>query len=261
MAMTDPKPRFIWYELMTTNQDAAEAFYRAVVGWKTADAGQPGLRYTILSAEGRGMGGVVELSVEACKAGARPGWFGYVGVPDTDDAAKHIVEAGGSIHKSPENIPNVGRFAVVADPGGAAFMLLTPLPRQDEPAPPDPKTLGLVSWHELYSSIGERAAFDFYAKQFGWETFELMEMGEMGKYRIFGAGGVPMGGMMNKPKEAPVSAWGFYVNVDSIDAAIERIKKAGGQVTMGPSEVPGGQWIVQGLDPQGAAFALVSDKR
>ena len=91
--MTDPKPRFIWYELMTTNQDAAEKFYRAVVGWKTADAGQPDLRYTILSAGDRGMGGVMELSVEACKAGARPGWFGYVGVPDTDDAAKRIVEA------------------------------------------------------------------------------------------------------------------------------------------------------------------------
>src|SRR5262245_44685705 len=180
MAMTELKPHFIWYELMTTDQDAAERFYRDVVGWKTADAGQPGLRYTILSAGDRGMGGVVALPAEACKAGARPGWFGYVGVPDTDGAAKRIVEAGGSIHKSPENIPNVGRFAVVADPGGAAFMLLTPLPRQDEPPPADPKTLGLVSWHELYASNGERAAFEFYQSQFGWETLELMDMGEMG---------------------------------------------------------------------------------
>lgn len=259
--MTDPKPRFIWYELMTTDQDAAEKFYRAVVGWKMADAGQPGMRYTILSAGDRGMGGLMALPAEACEAGARPGWLGYVGVPDADAAAKRIAEAGGAIHRSPENIPNVGRFAVVADPGGAAFMLLTPLPRQDEPPPADPKTLGLVSWHELYSSIGERAAFDFYAGQFGWETFELMDMGPMGKYRIFGAGGVAMGGMMDKPAEAPASAWGFYVNVDGIDSAIERIKKNGGQVLMGPHQVPGDQWIVQALDPQGAAFALVSDKR
>jgi predicted enzyme related to lactoylglutathione lyase len=261
MAMTDPKPAFIWYELMTTDQDAAEAFYRAVVGWRTADSGQPGMRYTILSAGDRGMGGVMALPAEACQAGARPGWLGYVAVPDTDGAAKRIGEAGGAIHRSPENIPNVGRFAVVADPGGAVFQLLTPLPRQDAPPPADPKTLGLVSWHELYSSIGQEAAFRFYQDQFGWETLDLMDMGEMGKYRIFGAGGVPMGGMMDKPREAPASAWGFYVNVDSIDAAIQRIKKNGGQVTMGPSEVPGGQWIVQGLDPQGASFALVSDQR
>jgi predicted enzyme related to lactoylglutathione lyase len=72
---------------------------------------------------------------------------------------------------------------------------------------------------------------------------------------------VPFGGMMDKPAEAPISAWAFYVNVDGIDAATERIKANGGQVLMGPHEVPGGSWIVQALDPQGANFALVSPKR
>jgi predicted enzyme related to lactoylglutathione lyase len=262
--MTDPKPGFVWYELMTTDQQAAEKFYTAVVGWKMADAGQPHMRYTILSAGDRAMGGLMALPREACDAGARPGWLGYVGVSDTDDAAKRIVEAGGSIHRAPENIPNVGRFAVVADPGGAVFQLLTPLPGQAAPPPAEPTAPGLVSWHELYSSIGQEKAFAFYAKQFGWETLDLMDMGPMGKYRIFGTGGVPLGGMMDKPAEAPASpasAWNYYVNVDGIDAAIERIKKSGGQLTMGPHEVPGGSWIVQAIDPQGALFALVSTRR
>jgi predicted enzyme related to lactoylglutathione lyase len=259
--MADEKPRFIWYELMTSDQEAAEAFYRAVVGWKMVDAGQPRMRYTILSAGDRGMGGLLALPTEACEAGARPGWLGYVGVPDTDGAAKRIVEAGGAIHRHPADIPNVGRFAVVADPGGAVFMLLTPLPREDAPPPAERTTPGLVSWHELYTSIGQEAAFRFYSGQFGWETAELMDMGPMGKYRIFGAGGVPMGGMMDKPENAPVSAWAFYVNVDGIDAAVHRIETHGGKVLMGPSEVPGGSWIVQALDPQGAAFALVSATR
>ena len=259
--MTDPKPRFIWYELMTNDQDAAEAFYGAVVGWKMADAGQPGMRYTILSAGDRGMGGLMALPAEACKAGARPGWLGYVGVPDTDGAAKRIVESGGAIHRGPDNIPNVGRFAVVADPGGAVFQLLTPLPREDAPPAAEPATPGLVSWHELYAGNGQEAAFGFYASQFGWETSELMDMGPMGKYRIFGADGVPMGGMMDKPEDVPVSAWAFYVNVDGLDAAVKRIEANGGQVLMGPHEVPGGSWIVQAVDPQGAAFALVSTAR
>jgi predicted enzyme related to lactoylglutathione lyase len=56
----------------------------------------------------------------------------------------------------------------------------------------------------------------------------------------------------------PVPVWGFYFNVDSINAAIERIKSGGGTVVNGPHQVPGGQWIVQGVDPQGANFALVS---
>jgi uncharacterized protein len=67
--------------------------------------------------------------------------------------------------------------------------------------------------------------------------------------------------MMNKPDNIPASTWGFYVNVESIDAAIERVKAGGGQVTNGPHEVPGGSWIVQAIDPQGAAFALVSSQR
>jgi predicted enzyme related to lactoylglutathione lyase len=259
--MSDPRPRFIWYELMTSDPPAAEAFYRAVVGWNMADAGQPDMRYTVLSAGDRGMGGIAALPAEACAAGARPGWLGYVGVPDTDGAAKRIAEAGGAILRAPENIPNVGRFAVVADPGGAAFLLLTPLPREDAPPPAEPTAPGLVSWHELYAGNGQEAGFRFYAGQFGWETLELMDMGATGKYRIFGAGGVPMGGMMDKPADTPASAWAFYVNVDGIDAAIARIQRSGGQVLMGPHEVPGGSWIVQALDPQGANFALVSTTR
>jgi predicted enzyme related to lactoylglutathione lyase len=259
--MADSKPRFIWYELATSDPDAAEAFYRAVVGWKTADAGQPGVRYTILSAGDRGVGGVVALPAEAAAAGGRPGWLGYVGVPDTDAAAKGIVEAGGAIRHGPESIPNVGRFAVVADPGGAVFMLLTPLPREDAPPPPAPNTPGLVGWHELYSSIGEETAFRFYSGRFGWETAELMDMGPMGKYRILGIDGVPMGAMLDKPANVPASAWGFYFNVAGIDAAVGRIEASGGQVLMGPHEVPGGSWIVQAVDPQGAAFALVSTSR
>lgn len=259
--MADSKPRFIWYELMTSDPDAAEAFYRAVVGWNTADAGQPGMRYTILSAGERGMGGLTAIPEDAAAAGARPGWLGYIAVPDTDAAAKRIGEAGGRVHRAPADIPDVGRFAVVADPGGAMFMLLTPLPRADAPPPAEPNTPGLVSWHELYAGIGQEAAFQFYASQFGWETAELMEMGPMGKYRIFTADGEALGGMMDKPGDMPASAWAFYVNVDGIDAAADRIRANGGQVTLEPSEVPGGRWIVQAVDPQGAAFALVSARR
>jgi predicted enzyme related to lactoylglutathione lyase len=252
---------FIWYELMTTDQPAAEVFYRAVVGWEMADAGQSGVRYTIVSAGKRGVGGLTALPAEARAAGARPGWAGYIAVADTDAAAQRIAASGGRIHRRPEDIPGVGRFAVVADPGGATFMLLTPLPREQGPPPIELGSPGFIGWHELYAGNGQEAAFAFYTSHFGWQTIDLMDMGAMGKYRIFGADGVPFGGMMDKPAEAPESAWAFYVNVDGIDAAVERIKANRGQVLMGPHEVPGGSWIVQALDPQGASFALVSPKR
>jgi predicted enzyme related to lactoylglutathione lyase len=88
-----------------------------------------------------------------------------------------------------------------------------------------------------------------------------MDMGAMGTYQLFAAGGQPIGGMMTKPPSIPIPMWLYYFNVPELDAAVTRIKDGGGQVINGPVEVPGGSWIVQGLDPQGAMFALVAPRR
>lgn len=254
---------FIWYELMTSDQDAAIAFYTHVVGWNAADQTMAAIdfRYTLLSTEERPVAGLMALTADTCAGGAQPGWVGVIGVPDTDEAARRVVEAGGAVHMGPDDIPNVGRFAFVSDPGGAVFELMTPLPPEQAPTPVPRTTIGHVGWHELYSSMGQVAAFAFYSGQFGWETMEEMDMGAMGKYRIFGNDGAAVGAMMDKPANVPVSAWGFYFNVDGIEDAIKRIDANGGQVLMGPHEVPDGSWIVQARDPQGAHFALVSQVR
>jgi len=255
---------FIWYELMTSDQDAAIDFYKTVVGWDAADQTMADLgdfRYTLLSTGGRDVAGLMQLNDEMKAAGASPGWLGVIGVADTDEAAKAIEAAGGAILRAPDDIPNVGRFAIVADPGGAAFELLTPIPPEKEPAPLAPETPGTIGWHELYAGNGETAAFAFYSGQFGWKSDTEMDMGPMGKYRIFSKDGVQLGGMMDKPADMPVSAWGFYIIVDGLDAAVERLKAIGGTVTIEPHEVPGGSWIVQATDPQGANFALLSLKR
>src|SRR5688572_32257809 len=252
--------RFIWYELMTTDQDAAIAFYEKVVGWKATDqqmSDSHGARYMILNAGDRGVGGILQLNQAMLDGGARPGWLGYIHVSDTDVAAKSIAQAGGAVHLGPQDIPDVGRFAMVADPGEAAFYIMTPTPRDDAPPPAEPMTPGHVGWHELYAGNGEKAAFDFYSGQFGWEQMDEMDMGPMGKYRIFGLDGIQLGGIMDKPKDMPASSWTYYFVVGDIDAAVERVNAAGGTVREGPMEVPGSAWIIQGTDPQGASFALV----
>lgn len=258
--MTDQHGSFIWCELMTTDMDAAEAFYKAVVGWTAADSGHPDMPYTVVSASGRGVGGIMMLPDGARQAGLGPGWIGYIGVADVDAAAARVKDARGTIHKPPTDIPDVGRFAIVADPGGAMFALMTPS-SDEKPAPAAPDTPGLVGWHELYAADGEAAAFAFYSGQFGWTQADTMDMGPMGIYRIFADNGVPIGGMMNKPADMPAGAWQYYFNVDGIDAAAERVTSNGGQVLMGPHEVPGGSWIIQAKDPQGAMFALVAPRR
>ena len=267
-AETEARPgmgNFIWYELVTSDPDAAIDFYKTVVGWTAADfphgPEMGDFRYTILSAGDRGVAGLMELTDEMRAKGGQPGWLGVIGVADADAATRQVAEAGGTVHKEPADIPTVGRFSVVADPGGAVFELLAPLPMEKEEPLLERTATGNVGWHELYSSAGEKASFDFYSGQFGWRTDTEMDMGAMGKYRIFSKDGVQLGGMMDKPENVPTSAWTFYFNVDAIDAAVERVKANGGEVVMGPMEVPGGSWIIQGKDPQGAHFALVAPKR
>jgi predicted enzyme related to lactoylglutathione lyase len=255
---TSPSP-FIWYELMTTDTGAAEAFYRSVVGWQAKDAGMPGVAYTLLSAGDVQVGGLMALPPEALAAGGRPGWIGYLGVDDADACAARIRAAGGAVHRAPEDIPGIGRFAVVADPHGAAFIVMQPFD-DAQPAQPAGGKPGHVGWHELHAGDLD-SAWAFYAGQFGWTREEAIDMGPMGIYQLFSTGGPAVGGMMTKTPEMPAPMWLYYFNVDGVDAAVARVTQGGGQVLFGPQQVPGGSWIVQCADPQGGMFALVGSQR
>jgi uncharacterized protein len=183
----------------------------------------------------------------------------YIAVDDVDGMAAAIEKEGGKIHKGPIDVPRIIRFAVVSDPQGAGFLIARGL--RDQPMPEIAVgTPGTVGWHELYA-VEWQAAFAFYEKLFGWTKADAIDMGPMGTYQLFSTGGPPVGGMMTKPAAVPVPYWGVYFNVESIDAAILRVQAGGGKVINGPMEVPGGQWIVQCFDPQGAYFALVAPKR
>jgi uncharacterized protein len=247
--------RFVWYELMTTDGAAAAKFYGDVVGWNVQKSPMPDMDYTLFKAGATQVAGAFTLSKEALGGGARPAWVGYIGVENVDKSAAQLRAAGGAVYRGPDTIPNVGRFAMVADPQGAAFALFNPA-RPDEVSPADPAARGHTGWHELMAGDGA-AAFAFYQKMFGWTKGDAMDMGPAGKYQMFAAGGNAIGGMMTKPQQMPTPAWIYYFNVAGIDAASSKVKSGGGQIVNGPNEVPGGQWVIQGIDPQGAHFALV----
>lgn len=247
---------FVWYELMTSDAAAATRFYEQVIGWRSEVSTSTGMEYTLLNVGQTQVAGLMTLPEEACKAGARPGWLGYVAVDDVDAACAKVKTLGGAVHKAPEDIPGIGRFAIAADPQGAVICLFS---SGDEEFVSPPNEPGHPGWRELYA-LDHKAAFEFYAAMFGWTKGEAIDMGPMGVYQLFDYVGLTRGGMMNKPPEMPVPAWCYYFNTENIDAAVGRIQKAGGQVVNGPMEVPGGMWIVQALDPQGAMFALVGPR-
>ncbi len=253
--------RFVWYDLLTTDLPAAMKFYGDVVGLTHADAGMPGPAYNIVSAGGIGVGGALGLTDEMRQMGMRPCWLGHIGTDSLDADVVKVAALGGTVHRPPTDIPGVGRFAVVADPQGAGFHIFEPgpdrPPAQDIPA----GTPGKIGWRELLTTDWEKA-WDFYEAMFGWKKNEAYDMGPMGKYQLWRAYGEnPDGGMFNKPPEIPVAFWQYYFVVHGADAAAERIKAGGGEVLMGPHEVPGGGWIVQARDPQGASFAVLSGER
>ena len=252
--------KFIWYDVMTTDVPAAKAFYTKVVGWEASDSDTAGQDYVHFAANGVPMGGLMELQADAKARGVPPCWNGYIGVSDVDDCVTRIKAAGGSVLREAQDIPGVGRFAVVADPGGAAFIVMRGFSEQPMPEIP-PTAPGHVGWRELQAHDLQKA-FDFYATVFGWTKSDAMDMGPMVVYQMFKTGGEwAVGGMMTRMPDIQWPYWLYYFNVDAIDAAVTRITENGGRIVHGPSEVPGPMFIVQALDPQGALFALVAPKR
>ncbi|MDP9096048.1 MAG: VOC family protein [Pseudomonadota bacterium] len=254
--MTHSVSTFAWYDLATTDPDAAATFYDAVVNW-TAEA-VPNMPYTLFKTVGAiRTAGLMALPAHLREAGVPPHWTGYIGVDDVDAMVARVLEAGGSLKYGPSDVPGVGRFAVVADPGGAVFQLFHWL--EAEAGDAGMMALGRVGWHELRAADPD-SAFGFYAGLFGWTRGRAIDMGPMGTYQLFDYGGTDRGGIMTTPPGVRPH-WLFYFVVEAIDAAIVRIETAGGTVLQGPNEVPGGAWVVTARDPQGAPFALVAPGR
>ena len=254
-----PEPgRFIWYELMTTDIAAAAEFYGDVVGWSMRSTGTPGVDYRQWSIAGETIGGAMTIPPDAAGHGMRPVWLGYLNVADVDACVGQVVADGGASHKPGWDVPGVGRMAMVSDPQGASFYVMAPIGAGVSTSFASGRA-GHGGWNELHTSDW-RAALDFYARHFGWTKAEAVDMGPMGTYQLFGAGGDAIGGMMNSPG-FPKPAWLYYFNVDDIHAAKARVEAAGGEVLIDPHEVPGGDWIARALDPQGAMFALVGPNK
>ncbi|MBS0421626.1 MAG: VOC family protein [Proteobacteria bacterium] len=249
MSNAEIRGRFVWHELMTTDTDAAGDFYSRVVPWKTEDSGMPS--YTLWMSGKTRAGGLMALP-EA--DGTPPHWIIYVGTPDVDATVAAAEKLGGRVLKAASDIPNVGRFAVLSDPQGAAFAVFTPSGTPEEGTMPS-GGVGDFTWHELATTDPD-AALNFYTELFGWGRGAAHDMGEF-VYHLVSHEGKDVGGVYKANDNSTPPNWLSYVRVADAAKAANAVKAAGGRVLNGPMEVPGGSWIVQVLDPQGGAIALV----
>lgn len=250
----------IWYELSTGDLDAAGGFYTSVIGWKIADSGMEGITYHIATAPDGGQVAGLMTAPPGPDGAPPPAWVIYFACDDCEAMAAAITAAGGRVLQEPTDIPGTGRFAICADPQGAMFGILQPLPMDEAPQHPpfDQAAVGHGSWHELMTS-DPTAGLAFYAEQFGWTAGAVIDTGEMGNYHLFQVGGVDIGGTFGLA-DSQMPAWVPYFGTDGVDGAIGRIQSGGGTLHHGPAEVPGGAFVAMATDPQGAWFAVIGPR-
>jgi predicted enzyme related to lactoylglutathione lyase len=252
---------FIWYELLTADADAAQRFYGPVLGWTFSDSGQPDMDYRFASTGQNGVAGFMAITKDMADHGARPAWLTYVAVDDVDAAVADIRSRGGAVLMGAMDIPMVGRIAMVADPQGAPFYVMKPQGSgkslafaYDRPRP------GHCAWNELRTP-DQTAAWDFYGALFGWRQDGEMDMGPLGQYQFIRNGDGMAGAMMPSAAAKGPPQWNPYFRVEDIDVAKSAVEAGGGTVVQGPDQIPGGDFSMNCIDPQGAGFGLVGGRR
>ena len=251
MSNADPRGKFVWHELLTSDTAGAGAFYPKVVPWKS----QPWDKdpsYTLWMGKGGPLGGVASLD----ESSGGPRWLAYVGVDDVQGAVAQAKSMGAKVIKDVTEMPETGTYAVMSDPQGAEFAVY----KSNNPSGSDaPLSAGEFSWHELCTTDAE-AAVNFYSKLTGWAVGPKHDMGsEFGTYHLMLHGGDQYVGIFQSTSMPP--GWTCYVKVDDVGKAATSAKSAGGRIINGPMEVPGGSWIAQILDPAGVMFAVHEEKK
>ena len=117
----------VWNELGTNDTQKAGTFYSNLFSWDL-EPFQGALPYTIFKNGDRGVGGMYQITPEM--GPLPPHWLVYFAVENCDATVQKATDLGGSVMKPAEDIPQVGRFAILRDPASAVFAVLKPEPRQ-----------------------------------------------------------------------------------------------------------------------------------
>jgi predicted enzyme related to lactoylglutathione lyase len=257
----------IWYELMCSDVAAVREFYRATLGWDIPADGQAmpnGAEYRIIRrADGGAAGGVLTISGKMAEMGMASAWFPYFHAPEIDALSAKVKGLGGAVHLPPTDMPGAGRIAMLSDPQGAMFYLITPEPPAGQPdAQSDVFSVdrpGRCRWNEITTTDGPGAKA-FYTALFGWTADNAMPMGPVGDYVFIEADGVGIGAINPMIADGGRPHWGPVFGAADIDAAKAAAEATGGTITHDIHQVPGDDYVFYGKDPAGAKVAFVGPK-
>jgi len=246
---------FTWPELATSDQKAGVAFYKALFGWDVNEQPiGPTEVYSMFQMRGKAVGAGCTLQPDEKKMGVPPHWNSYVTVANVDEATKKAESLGAKVFAPPFDVMDAGRMAVLQDPTGAVFEVWQANRSIGAQILNEP---GALCWTELTTS-DTKAAEAFYTGLFGWVAKHSTPGSPM-EYTEFSVAGVPSIGMMAKPPGMPAqipSYWMPYFQVANCDKSTAKAKELGGNVMVGPQDIPNTGRFTIISDPQGAIFAV-----
>lgn len=254
-----PPGTVCWIELASKDADASAHFYAELLGWSAERVPMPGDapgEYRVLKLDGHTVAGLHEL--RGAERELPSHWAAYVASADVEADAAKVEAAGGELIHAPMEVPGVGRMAVFRDAEGAALSLFEPGERGGFALRERP---GAYCWSELYTKDPE-AAGRFYAAVLGWRM-KSDEGEDMPYYEFATKDGTFIAGMLEIQSEwGPVPPhWQVYLQVASLDVALERVRALGGQVYVEAKTVEEVGRFASICDPTGARVSLIEMAR
>jgi len=240
--------KFVWFEHASRDAKKAQAFYGEVFGWKVSSFPISEGSYDMIAAGDAMIGG---YDVRRVREGEPAHWRSVMSVANVDATAKAAAGAGGKLIDAPADMPQVGRFARIADPLGAELSLLTSF--TDDP-PDAIATHGRWLWNELHTGDPARSVA-FCEKVLGYSV-RAQDMGPAGTYHVLSQGGVDRGGV-TAHGAGETSYWLPYVSVDDADATIARAQRLGAKIDVPATDIPGIGRFGVFTDPTGATLAVM----
>jgi uncharacterized protein len=246
-----------WVDLATPDPDASRSFYAALFGWDydVEPTDQPGSDYVMARKDGHSAAGMMQLSDQMAASGMPPVWSTYVSVGNVEAAVAKVTPAGGTVLQPPMDVMDAGRMAVVADPAGAVICMWQ---AEQHIGAEVVNEHGALTWTELITP-DPAAVIPFYSEVFGWTAQTApMPAGEYTVFHVAGGNENGIAGAVPPPMPGMPAFWGVYFNVDDAAATVAKARALGAQVLMEPTPMPGVGTLATLVDPQGAAFSVMT---
>ncbi len=230
-----------WFDLLTEDAAAANAFYSGLFGWQIERS--PSGAWTA-TRDGRPIAGISQIDDTMPEVEST--WLAVIVVEDLRASVRAARRLGATVGKGVTRVKGYGSYAVIEDPQTAPVMLaVTERPLGGTEGP------GAWVWAELWTDDLE-ASSAFYGEVVGYRRSEVERPG--GDYPVFLWGEEPRAGLVAIGDQGIEPGWAPYLGVADLAAAVERTTELGGEVLLAPDAGLAGGRVALLEDPTGGAF-------